>query len=301
MEIGEEELPGAHQPILRLDGLLHLDDHVGPAPDALGVRHQTGSGGGVVLVGDATPHPRALLHHHLMPRLDQRVDAGRDHPDPVLVILDFLRDSDPHVTYFPDSAAAFWGAPRVTTLAARLRWLVLFLLRPLRSHFDAPLEEGPFSDDHPRRGDVSLQTSREGATSTRSVAWTLPTTRPPTRTTWAEIGPCTTPSLPTMTADSTSISPCTSPRSAARGRAGEPPLHPRAGGDVGHAAPLGRRGRGRKRGGGGEGRSEEAPEPEDGLSRRNSAIRPFEMSFRAFRDRLPELFPSPTGSPDRLP
>src|SRR5262249_54059854 len=48
-------------------------------------------------------------------------------------------------------------------------------------------------------------------TSTRSVACTLPATRPPTRTVLAVMGPWTTPSVPMVTGAWTRISPTTSP------------------------------------------------------------------------------------------
>ena len=51
----------------------------------------------------------------------------------------------------------------------------------------------------------------EAATSTRSVAATLPVTRPLMRTTGAAIGPSTTPSAPTVTGASTRTSPWISP------------------------------------------------------------------------------------------
>ena len=96
MEVGEQDLPGAEQGILLLLGLFDLDDHVGGAEDLLRIVADPGSGGGVLLVGEAAAQTGAALDHHLVAGPDQSVGAGGGEGDAEFLGLDFHWDTDQH-------------------------------------------------------------------------------------------------------------------------------------------------------------------------------------------------------------
>ncbi len=108
------------------------------------------------------PRPAPSWTTTSWPGGDQRVDAGRDHPDPVLVVLDFLRDSDPHGHAFPGSSS------RGSSVALR------FASWPCRpSSPPCPLKKAP-SAMTTRGAAISPSRLPEGATSTRSEAVHVP-------------------------------------------------------------------------------------------------------------------------------
>ena len=101
VQVGEQRQPLAHPGVLLGDRLLDLEDHVDAAvgaPGVLGRGHDRGAGADVLVVVDGGPDPRILLDEHLVAVADQLVHAdGRD-GHAVLVVLDFLGDSDLHVS-----------------------------------------------------------------------------------------------------------------------------------------------------------------------------------------------------------
>ena len=94
--IGEEHQAVAEEAIFLLDRLLHLDDHVGIAPDVVGGADDLRAGGLVFVVGEGGEFARVGFDQHLVPGLGQRLHARRGDADAALMVFDFLRHSDDH-------------------------------------------------------------------------------------------------------------------------------------------------------------------------------------------------------------
>jgi hypothetical protein len=97
VEVGEDRLSLPHARPLDRDRLLHLDDHLGFLPDGVGRREDLRADARVLLVREARALTGALLDVDGMTSGHERLGAGRDERDTILVRLDLLRDSDLHV------------------------------------------------------------------------------------------------------------------------------------------------------------------------------------------------------------
>ena len=71
VEVGEEDEAFAEVPVLLLDGLLDLDDHVGEAPDVVGGADDLGAGGLVFVVGHGGESAGVVLDENFVAGLDQ--------------------------------------------------------------------------------------------------------------------------------------------------------------------------------------------------------------------------------------
>src|SRR6185503_12468709 len=160
----------------------------------------------VRLVGDAAAEPGALLHHHLVAALHQRVHDGGDQADAILVVLDLFGDADPHAPASCFGAGAgedgdgvdVAPAPPITPLPCA----------PVISTL--PLKKAPSASI--TRGAATSPSRRPlGRISTFSCPCTLPTTLPPMRTLLATMSPCTLPPGPTVTWLSSRTWPSSSP------------------------------------------------------------------------------------------
>ena len=96
MQIGVEDQPLAEILILRLNGLLYLDDHVGAAPHLPGLLQDPGPGSGILAVGIADGGAGAALHQDSVSGLDKGGDAVRRQSHAVLIVLDLFWKSDYH-------------------------------------------------------------------------------------------------------------------------------------------------------------------------------------------------------------
>jgi len=96
VEVGEHDLPGAQQAQLARLRLLHLDDHVGPGEDLLGLGDHFGPVPQIVVVGQPGADPRHRLDQDLVPRPSQLLDPHRQQRNAVLVAFDLFGDSDDH-------------------------------------------------------------------------------------------------------------------------------------------------------------------------------------------------------------
>ena len=101
MKIGEEHQIVPEVLVLRRQGLLDLDHHVGPCPDFGSIVHQFGALGGVVLVREGAAHPCRAFDEDLVPGLGECPGAGRRDADPVLVVLDLPRAPNDHLRTSP--------------------------------------------------------------------------------------------------------------------------------------------------------------------------------------------------------
>ncbi len=96
VEIGEEDEALAEVAVLRFDGLLDLDDHVGEAPDVVGGADDLGAGGLVFVVGHGGERSGVMLDEDLVAGFDQGFDAGGRNADAALVIFYFFGNADNH-------------------------------------------------------------------------------------------------------------------------------------------------------------------------------------------------------------
>ena len=96
MEIGEDELAALHQGIFGLDGLLHLDDHLGHGIGLLDGGQNDSPHFRILLVGEATPLSCRMLHEYLMAVLDEFTHSRRGHAHAVLIVLDFFWNTNFH-------------------------------------------------------------------------------------------------------------------------------------------------------------------------------------------------------------
>src|SRR4030095_11356429 len=89
-----------HPVVLLLDRLLDLEDELGFAPDVVSAVDDPCPRGDVLLVGVGPPPPRRSLDQNLMVEPGELVLTGGRDGHPVLVVLDFLRNSDLHFAPF---------------------------------------------------------------------------------------------------------------------------------------------------------------------------------------------------------
>ena len=96
VQIGEQDLTRAQ--LLALVGLRFFDlyDHVGAGEDFIGGVQQRGTGGDVVLIGQARAQAGTRLHHHLVAVMHQLMHRRGDQAYAIFVVLDFLGDADTH-------------------------------------------------------------------------------------------------------------------------------------------------------------------------------------------------------------
>ena len=96
MQVGEQHLALAHPAVLRLDGLLDLQQQVGLAPHLVGGVDKPRAGRGEVRVMDGRPLAGPGLDYHLVAAMHQFGGTGRSDSDAILVVLDLSRDADAH-------------------------------------------------------------------------------------------------------------------------------------------------------------------------------------------------------------
>ena len=96
MEISKEQLTLAHQRILWGDRLLDLDNHLGHLVHLLDGRQYGGAHLLISRVGKPAALASRMLYIHLVPMLYQFGHAIGGHTHPVLIVLNFLWDSDFH-------------------------------------------------------------------------------------------------------------------------------------------------------------------------------------------------------------
>ena len=77
VEVGEDHLSFPHAGPLGLDRLLHFHDHVGVAPNGIGVWANLRADGCVGGIREPAPFAGALLHHHAVASGDERFRTGR--------------------------------------------------------------------------------------------------------------------------------------------------------------------------------------------------------------------------------
>ena len=97
VQVGEQHLAAPEPFVLLGLRLLHLHDHVGLAEHGVGIRRDLAPRPREVLVGDRGAQARGRLHHDTVAGSDQLAHPFGGQRHPVLVVLDFLRDSDDHV------------------------------------------------------------------------------------------------------------------------------------------------------------------------------------------------------------
>ena len=97
VEVGEEDQTLAKAVVFGLDGFLDLHDHVGAAPDVIGVGDDLSAGDGVLLVRDAGAQAGAALHQDRVAVGAELVDAGGRDGDAEFVVLDLFGDTDDHL------------------------------------------------------------------------------------------------------------------------------------------------------------------------------------------------------------
>src|SRR5258708_26847333 len=96
MEIGEENEAFAKVPVLLLDGLLDLDDHLGETPDVMGRAYDLCARCLILVVGHGGECACLLLDENLMSGFDQGLDASWGYAYTALVILHFPGHTDNH-------------------------------------------------------------------------------------------------------------------------------------------------------------------------------------------------------------
>ena len=96
MQIGEQHLAFAHPAVLRLDGLLDLQQEIGLLPHLVGGLDDLGAGGDEVGVVQRRTFAGTCLNEYLVAVAYQFAGARRGDGDPVLVVLDLSRDADAH-------------------------------------------------------------------------------------------------------------------------------------------------------------------------------------------------------------
>ncbi len=110
MEVGEKDLPLAHQRPFLGQGLLHLDHQLGPLPDLGGALHQLRPGLGVEIIIDAAAGAGTALHQHRVAGPLQFLGAHRQQGNAVLVSLHLSRNAHDH-DVSPVTAAAGGAIP----------------------------------------------------------------------------------------------------------------------------------------------------------------------------------------------
>ena len=96
MEVGEEDLVVAEQPVLLGNGLLHLEDQLGVGPDLVSRAGDACPDRLVGTVPKRAPLPRPRLDEDVVTTLEQLTRACRRERDAVLVGLDLAGDADLH-------------------------------------------------------------------------------------------------------------------------------------------------------------------------------------------------------------
>ena len=96
MEIGEYQLSLADELVLRGDGLLHLDNHLGRGIDRLDVGQDAGADRFVGIVGESAVYAGRRLDEDRVSALDELLRAGRSEGHAILVVLDLFGNADNH-------------------------------------------------------------------------------------------------------------------------------------------------------------------------------------------------------------
>ena len=96
VEIGEDELPPADEPVLGSDRLLDLDDHLGRGVDLLDRGEDTGADRLVGAVGETAVLAGRSLHEDVVSPFDELLHAGGSEADAIFVVLDLFWNADNH-------------------------------------------------------------------------------------------------------------------------------------------------------------------------------------------------------------
>ena len=96
VEIGEDELPPADEPVLGSDRLLDLDDHLGRGVDLLDCGEDTGADRLVGAVGETAVLAGRSLHEDVVSPFDELLHAGGSEADAIFVVLDLFWNADNH-------------------------------------------------------------------------------------------------------------------------------------------------------------------------------------------------------------
>ena len=131
MKIGEENQAFAEVDILRLDGLLDLDHHVGFAPDIAGVADNLRAGVLVLRVKETGLRAGLGLDQNRVAGFGERFDACRSDADAGFVVLDLFGNADDHVSLlssFRMLGSMLAGKPATQKAGTQSKGLIL--LRP---------------------------------------------------------------------------------------------------------------------------------------------------------------------------
>ncbi len=115
MQIGEENQAFAEVDVLRLDGLLDLDHHVGLAPGVAGVADHLRAGVLVLGVGKTGLRAGLGLDQNLVAGFGERLYASRRNANARFVVLDFFGNADDHDRCSFTSFRRRGGLPEVGT------------------------------------------------------------------------------------------------------------------------------------------------------------------------------------------
>ncbi len=96
VQVGKQDEVLAEVPVLLLDGLLDLDDHLGEPPDVMGGADDLGAGRLVFVVGHRGERACVVLDENLVSCFHQGLCACWSDAYAALVVFDFLRHADNH-------------------------------------------------------------------------------------------------------------------------------------------------------------------------------------------------------------
>ena len=110
MQIGEEHEAFAEVDILRFDGLLDLDDHIGFAPDKARVADNLRAGVLVLRIEETRLRAGLRFDEDCVAGLGERFHACRSDADAGFVVLDLFRNADDHGSLLSRFNAGFDAA-----------------------------------------------------------------------------------------------------------------------------------------------------------------------------------------------
>ena len=102
MEVGEDQLSFAHQLVFRLDGFLHLDNHVALAINVLDGRQDAGTSLHILIVSESATLASRMLYTNLMTTSCQFSHTRRRHTHAILIVLNLFGNSYFHNALFLD-------------------------------------------------------------------------------------------------------------------------------------------------------------------------------------------------------
>ena len=96
MEIGEQQLSGAHKGVLWSDRFLDLYYHICISINVSDGREEMGAHRHIVGIGESTILTCSLLNIHCMTMFHQLGDTRRGHTYPILIVLNLFWNTDFH-------------------------------------------------------------------------------------------------------------------------------------------------------------------------------------------------------------